>query len=424
MSATVSVHLNGHARTARISGHRGLRVLFLSQRFLYPLDSGGRIRTAKILEGLKKMFHVTLVSQVDPGKDAPYLGEVDRVATEFHGVIWRERPKYTARFYLRVLARALSPYPVTVANDYSPALAATLERLAAERRHDLLVCDFLQPSLNVRGIDALPTLLFQHNVESMIPRRHFEAAAHPLLKAFWWSQWRKMRRFERAQCQRFTSVAAVSDVDKDTLEREFGARRVFLVPTGVDTHFFRPAESAPDPSALVFTGAMDWLPNEDAMLFFGEAILPRIRERRPDVTLTIVGRNPSPRLSARLAAHPGITITGRVDDIRPFLAQAAVYVIPLRIGGGTRIKAFEAMAMGKPVVSTPIGVEGLRVDDGLHLVLAREPEAFADAVLGLLESPERRQRVGSAARALVEREFSWDRAASAFADACLATAAR
>jgi sugar transferase (PEP-CTERM/EpsH1 system associated) len=424
VSSTVAVHLNGHARTPAFGERRGLRVLFLSQRFPYPLDSGGRIRTAKILEGLRKIFRVTLVSQVDPSKDTPYLGEVDRVATEFHGVIRRERPKYTASFYLRVLVRALSRYPVTVASDYSPSLAATLERLAAERRHDLLVCDFLQPSLNVQDIDTLPTLLFQHNVESVIPRRHFQAAGHPLLKAFWWSQWRKMHRFERAQCRRFSGVAAVSDVDKNTLEREFGARRVFVVPTGVDTHYFRPAESAPDPSALVFTGAMDWLPNEDAMVYFGEEILPRIRARRPDITLTVVGRNPSSRLSARLGAQPGITITGRVDDIRPFVRQAAVYVIPLRIGGGTRIKAFEAMAMGKPVVSTPIGVEGLRVEDGRHLVLAREPEAFADAVRDLLQSPERRRRLGSAARLLVEREFSWDRAASAFADACLATAAR
>jgi glycosyltransferase involved in cell wall biosynthesis len=192
----------------------------------------------------------------------------------------------------------------------------------------------------------------------------------------------------------------------------------------VDTDYFRPDATVADDAALVFTGAMDWLPNEDAVLFFVETILPRIQARVPNATLTVVGRNPSPKLLARLQGRRDVRVTGRVDDIRPFLRRSSVYVIPLRVGGGTRIKAFEAMAMGKPVVSTPIGVEGLRVEDGRHVVLADDADAFAAAVLDLLQDPERRHRLGRDARDLVEREFSWDRAAAAFAEACRETANR
>jgi glycosyltransferase involved in cell wall biosynthesis len=167
---------------------------------------------------------------------------------------------------------------------------------------------------------------------------------------------------------------------------------------------------------------MDWLPNEDAILFFADEILPRIASRVPDVTLTVVGRRPSARLRRRLEGQPTIRLTGRVDDIRPYVERAAVYVVPLRIGGGTRIKLYEAMAMGKAVVSTPVGAEGLPVQDGLHLLLAGEPAAFADAVVGLLHESERRRRLQQAARRFVETSCTWPAAAAAFADACRAVA--
>ena len=399
-----------------------LRLLFLSQRFLYPLDTGGKIRTAKILEKLKERCDITLVSQVESPQDDPYLDEVKRLCSEFHAVPWRETRKYSSRFYLKVLARSLSRYPVTVINDYSRDLSRTLETVAKERGYDLLVCDFLQPSLNFRRLHGKPTLLFQHNVESMIPKRHCETATNPLLRLFWWSQWRKMVRFEQAQCQRFGGIVTVSETDKQVLETEFSAPRVFAIPTGVDTDYFRPDESAPEEGSLVFSGAMDWLPNEDAVIYFVEEILPRIRAQIPTVTLTLVGRNPSRRLLARIGDRPEVRVTGWVEDVRPFVKRSALYVIPLRIGGGTRIKAYEAMAMGKAVVSTPIGVEGLPLIDGEHVVQAEGAQAFADSVVGLLRDPKRRRRIERSARKLVERNFSWERAASVFLDACYAVA--
>jgi glycosyltransferase involved in cell wall biosynthesis len=256
----------------------------------------------------------------------------------------------------------------------------------------------------------------------MIPERHYRTSVNPLLRLFWWLQWRKMMRYERHACARFDGIVAVSEPDKQVLERDFGARNVHAIPTGVDTNFFRPSPEPPEDNSLVYLGAMDWLPNEDGVIFFADEVLPRLRKLVPSAHITIVGRNPSARLLDRTRAHPEIRVLGRVEDVRPHVARGALFVIPLRIGGGTRIKAYEAMAMGKTVVSTRIGVEGLPVRDGDNVVIADRPEDFANAVARLLKDRAERERIGRNARAYVEANVSWRRAADAFAAACIVVA--
>jgi glycosyltransferase involved in cell wall biosynthesis len=165
-----------------------------------------------------------------------------------------------------------------------------------------------------------------------------------------------MRRFEKEMCRRFDCVIAVSAEDRDQMKDEYGAGAVFDVATGVDTEFFRPSGTVQTkPHSMVFTGSMDWLPNEDAIRYFVREIMPLIKKKAPDVTLTVVGRNPPANLVDLSKEDPSLIITGRVDDVRPYMESAAVYIVPLRIGGGTRLKIFEAMAMEKVVVSTTIG---------------------------------------------------------------------
>jgi glycosyltransferase involved in cell wall biosynthesis len=404
-----------HARDTK--GGR-LAVLFFSQPFLFPVDTGGKIRTVQMLRYLRDVFDITLVSNFDPAKDTAYIPEMRKLCAEFHAVPRTDVRKYSAAFYLRVLARAASRYPVTVIGDFSAELAARIQDLLRRRRYDLLVCDFLQPSLNLAEAQRMPTLLFQHNVESVIVRRHWETATNPALKLFWSAQWRKMARYEREACRRFDGVVTVSELDKLTLEKDFGARNVFAIPTGVDTDYFQPGTEPPDDNTLIFTGAMDWLPNEDAIIFFAEEILHRLQAIISSVSLTVVGRNPSRRLLERTRRYREVSIVGRVEDIRPFVQRHAVYVIPLRIGGGTRIKAYEAMAMGKPVVSTRIGVEGLPVRDGDHILLADHPDDFAASVARLLKDTAARNALGLRARAYVETHASWQCAGTVFADAC------
>ena len=406
------------------TGSDRLRVLFVAKRFPYPADTGGKIRTARLLEQLSRRLDITLVSNVEHPKDDPYLADVGKLCARFEPVAWQEAAKGSPRFYAQVMRRLASRYPVSVANDYSPPLAERIRTCLARDRYDLLVCDFVQPSINLGERLACPVLLFQHNVESMIFERHARTAGSAPLRWFWRSQWRKMERFEREACRRFAGVVAVSEADRALFGDRFEARRTFAIPTAVDAEYFRPGTGPTVAGRLVFTGSMDWLPNEDAILYFVDEILPRISARVPAVSLAVVGRRPSPRLSRRLAERRDVILTGRVDDVRPHMESAEVFVIPLRIGGGTRIKAYEAMAMGKPVVSTPVGIEGLPVRDGEHFVQAERADEFADAVVDLLRDPERRRRLGQAARRYVESSCSWPSAAAAFVDACRAVAVR
>jgi glycosyltransferase involved in cell wall biosynthesis len=400
------------------AGKKQLKVLFFSQRFPCPMDTGGKIRTGKILEQLKNIFDITLVSNMESPKDDVYIDQVKNLCAEFYPVPWKETRRYSVRFYLKLFLAMFSRYPFTVINDYSPTLEAALVKLTTSKPFDLLVCDFLQPSLNVLEINGLPRLLFEHNIESVIPRRHFETSRNPFAKLFWRLQWLRMRRFEKAACGKFNGVVTVSDKDKEILEGEFGAKKVFTIPTGVDTDYFSPREDPVVENSLVFTGSMDWLPNEDALLFFARDILGKIKQEIPAVRLSVVGRYPTQRLLKELRGYPEINVVGRVEDVRPFIGSHTLYVIPLRIGGGTRIKVYEAMAMGKAVVSTTVGVEGLPVTDGENVILADNPDSFAQAVAMLLRAAEERQRIGMNAMRFVRANFGWQNVANEFADIC------
>jgi glycosyltransferase involved in cell wall biosynthesis len=269
-----------------------------------------------------------------------------------------------------------------------------------------------------------PTLLFQHNVEAMIWKRHYQAQTNPIKKSYLYNQWRKARRFEYASCRRFDYVVGVSRDDCATMRRDYGIENVADVPTGVDTDYFRPrGHERREPRNLVFTGSMDWLPNQDAVLYFADRIIPLIKRLVPDVTLTVVGRNPYPGLIELSKRDPSITVTGRVDDVRPYIERAGAYIVPLRIGGGTRLKIYEAMAMEKAIISTSIGAEGLPVRDGEELLLADTPEAFAAAVVRTITDEAFTRELGARAGRAVER-CGWNRAAERFAEICARVARR
>jgi glycosyltransferase involved in cell wall biosynthesis len=240
-----------------------------------------------------------------------------------------------------------------------------------------------------------------------------------LKKIYLRDQWRKALAYERAACRRFDSVVAVSRADAEMMRREYDVKNVSDVPTGVDTDFFRRTNAtARAPHNLVFTGSMDWLPNEDAMQYFIKDVLPLIKQSVPDVTLTVVGRDPFPSLVERSRRDPSIIVTGRVEDVRPYMERASAYVVPIRVGGGTRLKIYEAMAMELPIVSTTVGAEGLPVNDGAELLLADTPEEFAAAVVRVLTDEEFARALARRAAELVREKYGWDGVAAEFVALC------
>ncbi|MDT5262164.1 MAG: polysaccharide biosynthesis protein PslH [Acidobacteriota bacterium] len=396
-----------------------MRILWLKTELLHPVDKGGKIRTYQMLKALKREHYVTYLTLDDGTADSDAVERATEYCHELVRIRHSTREKFSAGFYAELAANLFSPLPYFMKKYESAEMRREVAERARAGDFDVLVCDFLNPAVNVPHALPVPTVLFQHNVEAMIWKRHYEVQTHPLKKAYLYGQWRKAFAYERAACRRFDMVVTVSRDDTETITRDYGVTNVSDVPTGVDTEFFRPVEGVSvEPDSLVFTGSMDWLPNEDAIQFFTREIMPLIRERRPEVKLTVVGRKPYASLLELSKRDPSIIVTGRVEDVRPFMERAAAYIVPIRIGGGTRLKIYEAMAMEKPVVSTTVGAEGLPVRDGQDLLIADTPRAFADAVVRVLTDAELARKLGERSASTVREQFGWDKVAAVFAEAC------
>ena len=402
-----------------------MRILWLKSDLLLPLDKGGKLRTWHLMRHLAAHHEITYLAFTDPNEDPENVRGMRAVASHVETVPLSDPPKGSIRFYVDAAAHVLDPLPYAVAKYRSRAFRRRLDSLLETSSFDLIVCDFLFPAVNLPRVLPCPAVIFTHNVESEIWRRHAETKTSRIARLLYAAQYRRMRRYEGRTLARFDGVLAVSDADRRTFARMYpDAVRdpIHVVPTGVDTDFFAPSDPASpaDSREIVFTGSMDWLPNEDAMIYFCRQVLPLIRAEEPAVRLSIVGRAPTPAVVKLAEAHPDcVRVTGRVDDVRPHIAAAGVYVVPLRIGGGTRLKIFEAMSMAKAVVSTGVGAEGLPVDDGRHLVLADEPNTFARSVVRLLRDVGRRRQIETAARQLVVDQYDWSAVAGSLEEALI-----
>jgi glycosyltransferase involved in cell wall biosynthesis len=399
------------------------RALFIVPWYLFPANTGGRIRTRDILRGMKGgRYEITLVSP-EPEEGAARGAEIESVCDRFVG--WPSRRRGPMFAFTRLRYLVLNS-PVSVATDWSAPAQRVIDAALATRP-DVAVVDFAHTAVFAPRRLAVPSVLFTHNVEAQIFKRHADVATNSLVRAVWKNQWAKMMTFERAALSRFDGVVAVSERDREIFARDYGIENnVHVIPTGVDLDYFsaRPQAAAESGSeTLVFTGSMDWMPNIDAIEFFMDEIWPLIIARRPQARAIIVGRTPPPRLVEQAKRRRlAIEFTGRVEDVRPYVHGAHVYVIPLRVGGGTRLKVFEAMAMGCPMVSTGIGVEGLPLERDKHYLLADTASDFAKAVVKFLEDPGLRAKVAQAARAHVADNFSSKGVATAFEDICVQVA--
>lgn len=397
-----------------------MRLLWVKIGGLWPPNSGGRLRSYHMVTELAKTHEVTVLTTHAPGEDPlearRHLNGCREVVSFEHAA-----PKWTDVGFALALTRSwVTGEPVDIVRHTVPALRqATAERLRGGG-FDLCIADFLFAVPNIPDGGPVPVVLFAHNVEHMIWKRLASCSGSPLRRCVLELEWRKSRRYESRALRRAAYTIAVSHADAAALGRLAPSAAFGTVATGVDTAEFRPRPELEGDSELVYVGSMDWYPNEDAVRWFIEAILPLVRRAAPGVKLTVVGRNPGSGLRA-LAAKSGVALTGTVNDVRDHIARAAVCIVPLRVGGGTRLKIFEALAMGKATVATSIGAEGLPLEPGRHLLLADTAPDFAKAVTNLLRDRGRRRRLGLEGRRLVVERYDWSRVAAGFAELCRMT---
>jgi sugar transferase (PEP-CTERM/EpsH1 system associated) len=369
-----------------------------------PLPTWGTgIRSYHLLAALARKHDVTLFSLVDAAKAASR--DVPQVEATGAKVRCFELPRGWGKraAQLQALVRGTS----YLMNTYSPAEAQhDIEELVAAEDCDLILFESLLVA-GLRPKRAVKIVIDQHNVEHEILQRTFESESSPLRRWYHWAECRALRRHELTLCGSADGVILTSERDRRTLTRLVPLQASAVVPNGVDVDAFAPAaDTGRQAGRVVFTGTMGYYPNVQAVLFFAERCWPLIRAQVPDATWAIVGSQP-PAEVQRLATLPGVSVTGAVADVRPYLASASVAIAPLRIGGGTRLKILEAFATGTPVVSTSVGCEGLAVTAGAQLLVEDEPGAFAEAVVRLFGDPALRARLGRAGRAIAESQYGW-----------------
>jgi sugar transferase (PEP-CTERM/EpsH1 system associated) len=393
----------------------GKRILFLTPQLPYPPQQGTALRNYNLIAQVAQRHEVHLLSFVESGSETMDLGPLQELCATVHTVPMPDRSRWR-----RLQTVLVSPLPDIVHRLHSalffPKLEQVMRDVAPLDVVEIEGLEMAEYGLRVlrTAAEPIPRLVYDaHNAEYLLQRRIFEAdSRHPRrwLGAFYsWMQWQKLRRYEARVCCQAQQVIACSPADGNALAQLVPHLKATIIPNGVDTEHYQPGIVPPlplGPQTLVFTGKMDFRPNVDAALWFGTSVLPIIRQVAPQAHFYVVGKNPHPRL-ALLRDMPGITLTGIVEDVRPYVAAAAVYVVPLLTGGGTRLKVLEAMAMGKAIVSTTLGCEGIHATPGRDIMLVDEAADMAAQVVALLGDPARREALGRAARVFVERHFDW-----------------
>lgn len=396
-----------------------MRIAWIKTDYLHPTTRGGQIRSLEMLKRLARHHEVTYLT-MDMG--GPESEEGARRAGEYshrhEAVAHKVVSKRSPQFWLNLGMSLFNPLPLAVSRWANPEIERRLRELDSENRFDVIVCDFLAPAASLPAFhdeDWKRVVLFQHNIEAQIWQRHAEHGATILHRWYFNQQARKMAAFERKISQVVRKVVTVSQEDARQTESDYGVTGVEWVPTGVDVDYFAPTASPAPGDELVFLGSMDWLPNIDGARWLEREILPRIWQQRPQTRIALVGRKPIAELVEMAKRDSRVRVTGTVDDVRPWLHAGKVSVVPLRIGGGTRLKIYESMAAGVSVVSTTIGAEGLDVRNEDHLILADTTESFAAACLKLLEQEEERKQMTARAFAHVRKYYTWESIAERFA---------
>lgn len=394
------------------------RVLMLTQVLPYPLDAGPKVRAYYMLRHLAERHEVTLVSFVRADDTPQAVGHLRELA---HAVHTAQVHRSAARNIRAGLQGLLTGQPMVIARDRSREMSGLLQQLAAQKRFDMVHAD--QLSMSGYGRQAAQTaadgvrprtLLDEHNAIYLLAQRIAVTETRPVRHVLTVREARAFRRYEREMCRRYDAVLTVTAEDREHLlallqpEEVEAARHKFrVVPICVDTEEKRPVLRTGDARpTILHLGTMFWPPNVGGVLWFAREVLPLVRREIPGVRFVVIGKDPPPEV-CRLASDPNIEVTGYMADPAPYLALTDVFVVPLHAAGGMRVKILDAWSWGLPIVSTPIGAEGIECRDGEHLLIAAEAEAFAGAVVRLLNDAPLNRRLRAAGRRWAEAHYGW-----------------
>jgi len=388
------------------------KLLFVAARLPWPLDTGAKIRAWYILSGLAVRFSIDMLVYGDGFDDEEGVGEIKKIGVR--SVIVVQNPALNQPYTpVKVVLSLLRGVPVSIPKYQSVAFTGEFVKMLANE-YDVIHFEHIHVAAVLKSIVQVGCKktfisLDAHNVEWQIAKRMGENEASLLRKLVLKWQMRNMYRFEKQLFRAADAVMAVSREDADSIDVMTNQRTsVVLVENGVDvTYFTSGMTSETIPGRMAFVGSMDWHPNVDGMIWFVHDIFPRIKKMQPGCSLDIDGRNPHRNILGLHNREQGINVTGNVDDVRPYVHSAEVVVVPLRYGGGTRLKILEAFAMSKAVVSTSLGCEGINCKDEDHLLIRDDSDEFATAVVRLMDSTQLRESIGVSCLNLVENFYSW-----------------
>jgi glycosyltransferase involved in cell wall biosynthesis len=390
------------------------KVLFLTGAAPYPLTTGAKIRTFNLLKTLAGRFDIHLLTVLTAENEKAYLPIWEKAGLTCH-YLTSDRMDNPLGKRLDALSSFLLSDPYLTRHYTFRAYRKLVESLMQETAYDVVHCDSISLTGNLEGIDKNRLVLTEHNIEQIIWAGYVEHAGGSLTRTFYQNQYRKVKRLEESLFKTYGYVVTVSEEDKKRLALTFPPERIVVVENGVDPQAYRADVPLPQRRGVVFTGSLDWHPNIDGLRFFADDIHPKLMARCPECPVTVVGRRPNQALRSRLAALPGATLYADVPEIQPFLHQARVMMVPLRIAGGSRLKILEAMAAGLPVVATSKGAEGLAVTDGRDIIIRDDPEQFAIGLERLGRDDDLWQGIAEHGRALIERQYAWDKVAAPLA---------
>jgi len=393
----------------RATGKAGkrLNILFLSTENPFPPNSGHRLRTYNTLRDAASRHNVFFLGFAKSMEDLKYtepLREFCKSADVF--VIPDDISKVSLMKSLILNLFSILPY--TAQKYYTNDMRRRMGEILDENRIDIVHFDMLHLARYRHDIPALPTVMIEHNVESLRLKRLAMNSSNPALKIFLYLQYMKLYSFEKRECSRFNVCAPVSEYDRDCLQKMSPTANLRVVPNGVDTKYFSPGKEKIVPKSLVWVGGMKDLYNREAVEYFCRSIFPLIIRDVPDVKFIAIGKSPAPALEELARTNPNIKISGYVEDIRKAMRKAAVYIAPMKSGGGTKLKVLNALSMAKPLVTTSVGAEGIDVTDGVHLMIADDAAGFAKKTVELLNNPVLAKRLGTNGRKRMMEKYSWD----------------